>query len=135
MRARLVLPFVVLAILACSSDDNGSAGPSAPPNNPGTEPPGNPGTGGTPGASATVSVGDDFFSPSAVTVQRSSGTATVRWTWAGYNLHSVVFDVGGPSAPPQSSGTFEREFTTAGQFTYFCTVHGRSVMSGTVTVQ
>ncbi|MFV2073845.1 MAG: plastocyanin/azurin family copper-binding protein [Thermoanaerobaculales bacterium] len=84
-----------------------------------------------PGENA-VSVGDNFYDPSA----KSVGTGgTITWTWNGSNPHSVTFDGGGPSSAVKSTGTFDRTFATAGQFTYFCTVHGRNVMSGTVTVQ
>ena len=126
MRASPLLPWIVLALLSCSSGSDSPAGPSDPPDDPGP---------GTPPANAAVAVNDDFFSPSSVTVRRASGTATITWQWYGANAHSVIFDAGGPSAPAQSNGRFEREFTTAGSFTYFCSVHGREVMSGTVTVQ
>ena len=91
------------------------------------------------GASATtapsstsnaISVGDDFFQPSATTV--AVGT-TVTWTWAGSISHNVTFD-DGPHSVTQASGTFARAFTTAGTFKYHCTIHGLA-MSGTVTVQ
>jgi plastocyanin len=41
---------------------------------------------------------------------------------------------GGPSSPVQSAGRFSRAFPTAGSYTYFCSVHGRAVMSGIVVV-
>jgi plastocyanin len=128
MRAHPLFPIVVLALLSCSGGSDSPAGPSDPPDDPGPGP-------GTPPANAAVSVQDDFFSPASVTVRRSSGTSTVTWQWYGSNAHSVIFDVGGPGSPVQSNGRFDREFTTAGSFTYFCSVHGREVMSGTITVQ
>jgi hypothetical protein len=33
-----------------------------------------------------------------------------------------------------SSGTFTRTFGGAGTFTYYCSIHGRAVMHGTITV-
>ena len=33
-----------------------------------------------------------------------------------------------------AGGTFTRRFDTPGTFSYFCTIHGAAVMSGTVTV-
>ena len=109
----------VLMTLACGGGGDGT--PTQPP------PPGPP----PPGANE-VNVGDNFYDPSARTV--ASGT-TVTWTWTGGNPHSVTFDAGGASSAVMTTGTFDRTFATAGQFTYFCTVHGASVMSGTVTVQ
>lgn len=106
----------VLMAVACGGEDT----PSQPP--PGNPPPGQ----------AAVSIGDDFYDPSATSVGTGS---TVTWTWNGSNAHSVTFDAGGASSAVQATGTFARTFGTAGQFTYFCTVHGANVMSGTVTVQ
>ena len=81
-----------------------------------------------------VTVGDNFFQPATVTVIRDASGAVVRWNWSGQNPHNVTFDAGAPNSATQTSGTFSRTFTAAGSFTYFCTVHGRS-MSGTVVVQ
>ncbi|MGN6391288.1 MAG: cupredoxin domain-containing protein [Gemmatimonadales bacterium] len=90
-----------------------------------------PGTTGTGGSTATVTVGNNFYNPAQLTV--AVGT-TVTWQWAaGDTTHSVTFD-DGPTSNIQNSGTFQRAFGTAGTFTYFCKVHGRAVMSGTVTV-
>ena len=68
-------------------------------------------------------------------IRASSKRATVTWTWTGRNPHSVTFDAGGPNSVIQRSGTFSRTFGSAGAFTYFCSVHGRVVMSGTVNVE
>jgi plastocyanin len=83
------------------------------------------------GATSSVTVGNDFYSPASLSV--AIGTKVV-WQWAeGASEHSVTFD-DGPTSDRQSSGSFERTFGTAGTFTYFCQVHGRAVMSGSVTV-
>ncbi|MEW5916808.1 MAG: Ig-like domain-containing protein [Gemmatimonadota bacterium] len=88
-----------------------------------------------PSTQADVTVSDNFFQASSVTVVRDqSAGALVRWTWTGQNSHNVTFDAGAPNSATQTTGTFSRTFTTAGSFTYFCTVHGRG-MSGTVVVQ
>lgn len=87
-------------------------------------------TGGTAPTSANVSVGDNFFDPTATTI---AAGGQVTWTWAGSASHNVTFSTGSNSAT-QTSGTFNRTFPTAGTFNYQCTVHGAS-MSGTVTVQ
>lgn len=91
-----------------------------------------------------VTVSNDFFSPSARTVAPG---ATVTWTWntcsggdpygTGQTCvdHGVVWDAaGGTNSPVQSKGSYQRQFTTAGVYTYHCAVHG-TAMSGTVTVQ
>lgn len=86
----------------------------------------------TPPPAANVNVGDNFFDPSSLTV--STGT-TVDWTWTGANPHTVTFNDGIGNSIQQTSGTHMRQFTAVGTFGYFCTVHGASVMSGTVVVQ
>ncbi len=82
-------------------------------------------------ASATVSTGDNFYSPATVTVNVGD---TVTWRNTGAAQHSATandgsFDTGifGPGA--SRSQTFNR----AGTFSYFCVVHGAS-QSGTVRV-
>jgi plastocyanin len=106
-------------ITACGDGDSSGTGPA-----PGPEPEVGP-----------VSVRDNFFQPASVAVSRLDGTAEVTWSWAGGNLHNVTFDAGPPHSETQISGSFRRSFTEAGAFTYYCTVHGREVMSGTVTIE
>ena len=94
--------------------------------------PTDPGGDGTPPATASVSVQDDFFDPSSNTV--SPGT-TVTWTWNGSNPHNVTFanSAIGDSGT-QTSGTFSTAMPTAtGDYDYQCTIHNG--MDGTVTVQ
>jgi plastocyanin len=110
---------LALAIGVASCSSYGSTGPM-----------GGGGTGG--GGTGAVTVGDDFFSPATTTVP--AGT-TVSWTWTGQDPHNVNFDDGAPSSGVKTSGTFTRTFTTPGTYTYFCSVHGRAVMSGSVVVQ
>jgi plastocyanin len=118
MRGRILLSGLALLSLAACGGGGGSDTPTAP----------SPGTGAS---TATVTVGNDFFNPAQLTV--AVGT-TVTWQWAaGDTTHSVTFD-DGPTSDIQTSGTFQRAFGTAGTYTYFCKVHGRAVMSGTVTV-
>lgn len=47
----------------------------------------------------------------------------------------MTFDAGPPNSTTRTSGSFTRTFDEAGRFTYYCTVHGREVMSGAVEVQ
>ena len=87
----------------------------------------------TPPTAAAVNVGDNFFDKASVVVQVNH---TVTWTWSGMNPHTVSFtggpESGTPAGTPQTSGTYQRTFTSTGTFSYFCRVHG--IMTGTVTV-
>lgn len=89
---------------------------------------------GPPGPN-TVNVRDNSFNPSSLTV--TTGT-TVTWSWTGSAPHDVTWvDPGSPAdSPTQTSGSYQRGFTTPGTFAYYCTVHGTptSGMRGTVTV-
>ncbi len=83
----------------------------------------------------SVTVGNNFFSPLAVTVGVGD---TVKWTWAGGVTHNVTFQDGFPGSGNKSSGTFIRVFTAMGFYPYRCTIHSSnftSGMFGTVTVQ
>ena len=96
---------------------------------------GNGGGGGDPVATTSVMVGNDFFSPPDILV---SPGAMVTWTWAGGgDDHNVTFDSNAVDASPtQPSGQYAAPMPTApGVYTYICTIHGRSIMNGAVTVQ
>ena len=95
------------------------------------------GGGGTDSAgaldTASVIIFDNGYSPTAVTVAPGG---TVTWVWTGNNAHGVTFDDATISASTiQSVGTYSVRFPRAGIFSFFCTVHGRTVESGTVTVK
>ncbi len=82
----------------------------------------------------SVQVADNTFRPGNLTVDPGG---TVRWTWTGQVPHNVTFDdtsVGNSTTQQGSAGSFQRTFPETGEFTYFCTVHGRAVMSGRVVV-
>lgn len=111
MRLLTILAAGTLSLLACS--DDGPSGGNAPP------------------PEGDITIGDDFYNPESFSA--TVGTPVV-WIWTGSNLHTVTFDDGAPGSDPQASGTFQRTFTAAGAFTYFCTVHGAAVMSGVVNV-
>lgn len=85
---------------------------------------------------AVVQVKDDVFDPSTVTI-RSGGTVT--WQWAGSSEHDVtwVTQSGTSNSPLQKTGTYTRNFSAAGTYTYFCTQHGTATsgMRGSVVVQ
>ena len=119
-----------LALTAC-----GSSGATEP-----APPGGGPSGGG--GTGVTVTVSNNDYSPSHVSVARGT---MVTWRWESCTgdpyggqvcaFHSVTFDDGGPSAAAQNAGSFSRSFSNAGTFTYYCTSHGRAAMSGSVVVQ
>ena len=91
--------------------------------------------GGGAGLAATfnISVGDNFFSPAAQTINIGD---TVVWTWTGFFTHNVTST---PTPTPLNSGdkgnggTFSFTFNSAGSFSYRCTLHGGQ--TGTITVQ
>jgi plastocyanin len=80
-----------------------------------------------------VIIFDNGYNPSVANVAVGG---TVTWVWTGNNAHGVTFDDGTitPSAV-QSVGSYSVRFPRAGNFSFFCTVHGRTVESGVVTVQ
>src|SRR4051812_46012255 len=92
------------------------------------------GTGGGassgPADSATVTVGDNYFSPSTVDVKPG---ATVTWQFNGN--HTVTADAGQTESfnTSQGAGSFTHPFTHEGRFPYQCTRH--SGMTGVVIVR
>jgi plastocyanin len=109
-RRALVALTAFVILVGCGGDD----GPSEPTNG---------------GADATVTVQNNLFSPSAVSVPING---TVAWQWnSGGVAHNVTFADGSTSGD-RSTGTFERTFTAAGSFGYQCTIHPG--MAGTVNV-
>lgn len=88
------------------------------------------GVGGTLPTQAAVTVRDNSFDPSTTNLAVGG---TITWTWAGAVDHNVTFSTG-PNSVDQTSGTFSRDFPTAGTFGYQCSIHGSS-MSGNVVVQ
>jgi plastocyanin len=126
------MPIVLVAFALNSCGSSGGTGPTPVAG-------GGNSAGGT---GVTVTVSNNDYSPDQVSVARGT-TVTWRWnscTGDGYGgqvctRHSVTFDDGGPSAGLQEDGSFARTFANAGTFTYYCSSHGRTVMSGSVTVQ
>lgn len=88
-------------------------------------------------ATANVSVGQIFYSPTSTTINVGD---SVTWTWVG-GVHSVTSDTGIWNSGDKSSGTFTRQFNSAGNFPYFCDVHsvpassGGSAQNATIHVQ
>ncbi|HYL21989.1 MAG TPA: Ig-like domain-containing protein [Gemmatimonadales bacterium] len=92
-------------------------------------------------ASASVNVGDIFFksvrnSSQNPAVDTIAVGGTVTWTWVGSLSHSVqsTGTPSFPSSPIKTSGMYPNTFTTAGTYTYDCSVHGLA-MTGTVVVK
>jgi len=74
-------------------------------------------------AAVIVSVGNNFFSPNAVTVAAGS---TVMWTWNSSGVtHNVTFNTAGSPAniANRSTGSESRQFNSIGTFLYECTLH------------
>lgn len=91
-------------------------------------------------STSTVSIANFSYTPTPVTVNVND---TVHWVWA-QGFHSTTSGTctggtctAGPGwdSMPQSAptATFDHQFTSAGTFHYFCTVHGAS-MQGDVIV-
>lgn len=81
-------------------------------------------------ATIGVNVGDNFFSPSTVTINVND---TVSWSWIGFSQHSSTSNTGLWDSGIHGRGfSFSRQFTAAGSFPYFCRVH--PFQTGSVTV-
>jgi plastocyanin len=124
MRLRIGWAFLLVGLLsACSSDS-----PSAPSTGSGSS-----GTAGTPvsivsGASTLTTTA---YSPNPLNV--TVGT-TVTWTNNDNTPHTSTANSGQWSSPAIGpGGQFSTTFTSAGSFTYHCTIHPGMV--GTVNVQ
>lgn len=82
-------------------------------------------------STTSVTVQNNFFSPSCARVALGG---TVTWTWGNNasNGHNVTFATG-QNSETVTSGTFQRSFPTAGTFAYECTIHPG--MDGEIRVQ
>lgn len=82
------------------------------------------------GATTDVAVKNFSFSPEQVTVPVGG---TVTWTNGDTTSHTITANDGSfDSGSKAGGGTFERTFSAAGTFTYFCAIH--TSMQGTVQV-
>jgi plastocyanin len=81
-------------------------------------------------ASASVTMGDFFFSPTSVSVAVGD---TVTWRNTGQAPHNAVADDGSFKTPDLNNGqSASHTFRQAGSFSYLCTIHPQ--MTGTVRV-
>jgi len=133
---RLAARTALLLLIAAAGCGGSSTAPSNNNNNNNPPPDNNP----PPANTTSISVGNNFFDPTATTVSVGS---RITWTWHtcggdGYGgqtcvAHNILFDDGVASGS-QSDGTWSRTFATAGTYKYHCSVHGSS-MSGTIVIQ
>ena len=73
-------------------------------------------------ATAHVTVNDDFFKRSSVTIRKGS---SVTWTWQGKRRHNVTV-TSGPvrfHSRTQRRGTYTKRFTRRGLYAISCTLH------------
>lgn len=89
---------------------------------------------------AEVSIGDNFYTPQALTVVQGT---TLVWTNNGGSNHTVTSDTGvfdsgiDPANFIHSGQQYSFTFTTPGTYPYFCYLHGAAGgvgQSGTITV-
>lgn len=83
-----------------------------------------------PGEAADVSVEGFAFVPQNLTVAVGD---TVRWTNSDGTTHTATAANGEFNGSMSGGATFEHTFDTAGEFDYFCSIHG--TMTGTITVE
>jgi len=99
-------------------------------------PTGGGGSGGGGGHVTTITVANDFFSPTPDTV--AAGSVTFSWA-AGSNGHTLTWD-SGPGTLPANTGTITSGTRTvtlqAGTYQYHCAIHGGpgAGMHGTIVV-
>jgi plastocyanin len=111
----LLALLVTGATLACGGDDSTD-----------------PGDGTGNGNDVTVSVVNNDFNPSTVSVPVGS---TVTWQWNSSGVtHNVTFEDQAPGSGNLATGTFPRTFTATGDYAYICTIHVAEGMAGTVSV-
>jgi len=82
-------------------------------------------------ANVTVSTGDNFFSPSSITVHVGD---TITWTNDGALPHTTTAADAWDSDILMPGEQFSYTFTTAGTFNYLCAVHP-TLMTGAVVVE
>jgi len=117
LRLSLLMGAALIYAVAC-----GAGGPPATGAAPSA---GCTGSGGTP-----VGIADFTFNPRSAS---AAVNGVVTWANADSAPHTVTFD-GGPDCGRLAQGqAVSRTFTTAGTFTYKCTIH--PTMTGSVIVQ
>jgi plastocyanin len=98
---------------------------------------GGSGSGGGGGSATAITIGNDFFNPTPVTVP--AGSVTFRWATPS-NGHTLTWD-SGPGTLPANTGTMTSGTRTVtlqpGTYQYHCSIHGGpgTGMHGTIVVQ
>jgi plastocyanin len=122
-------------VIACSSSDDNKSSSAQP-----TAVASQPGQGGsdatTNPAATRVTMVDFGYGPDAITA-KAGQPVTLQLTNNGQSGHTFtitgVVDSGSIGAGQSKTVTFTP--SSAGPLQFFCTIHGASVMSGTLTVQ
>jgi len=87
-------------------------------------------------ASVTVSIGDNFYKPKKLTLHVGQA---IKWKNEGAVAHTVTSDgdstVKFDSGNLDPRGVYALRPTTRGELSYYCTIHGKAVQSGAVTVE
>ena len=80
------------------------------------------------GATRTVSVKDNFFSPKSVSIKRGT---TVVWRWRGTAPHNVTVTSGPKKfhSRTQTKGSFKATPHTKGTYRIVCTIHAGMSMT------
>ena len=86
-------------------------------------------------AAASVSIKNMAFNPASLSVTAGS---TVTWTNSDTTIHTVTADDGSFNSGNIAIGaTYSRVFSTAGTFSYHCTIHpemtGKVAVTGTMS--
>ena len=70
----------------------------------------------------TVQVGDDFYTPTKVTIHRGG---KVKWTWGDGTSHShtVTEENGKFTSKEKTSGTYKHTFKKRATYSIVCTIH------------
>jgi plastocyanin len=72
------------------------------------------------GATKKISVKDNFFSTSKVTVRKGD---KVTWRWSGTSNPHNITSKGHFHSSTKTSGSYSKTFKTKGTFSVICTIH------------
>ncbi len=131
----LILGLVAILLFGCTGGNNYGAQPTGPGTNPPptTNPPSSQN-----GNSVTVEIKDFSFNPASLAINIGD---TVTWVNKDSAPHRVVFS-SSPSGSSQTEfdslniatgGTASHKFATAGDYSYYCSIHPS--MKGSITVK
>ena len=125
-----ILVAFALALAACGSSSSSPAATTAPTSAP-AQSAAAPSSGGGGGGANAVTIQNFAFGPA--TLEVPVGT-TVTWTNQDSASHTVTADDGSFDSKALATGaTFQQTFSTAGTFTYPCSIH--TSMKATITVK